>query len=139
MSLQSVQPCATSLVGAGALSGRLVSGYLLDRVFAPRVAILFYGATALGMAILCAGRIGNVALAASFLVGLGMGAEVETMGYMISRYFGLLAFGTAYGHAFAAFMICRIGGRAANGRRIRSLSFLYGPARRLLREQWCLP
>jgi len=38
-------------------------------------------------------------------VGLGMGAEVETMGYMISRYFGLRAFGTAYGHAFGAFMI----------------------------------
>ena len=27
------------------------------------------------------------------------------MGYMISRYFGLIAFGTAYGHAFGAFMI----------------------------------
>jgi hypothetical protein len=34
-----------------------------------------------------------------------MGAEVETMGYMISRYFGLRAFGIAYGHAFGAFMI----------------------------------
>jgi uncharacterized membrane protein len=34
-----------------------------------------------------------------------MGAEVEVMGYMISRYFGLRAFGSAYGHAFAAFMI----------------------------------
>lgn len=96
---------ATSLVGAGALLGRLVSGYLLDRIFAPRVAILFYGATALGMVILCVGIIGNVALAASFLVGLGMGAEVETMGYMISRYFGLRAFGTAYGHAFASYML----------------------------------
>lgn len=96
---------ATSLVGAGALLGRLVSGYLLDRVFAPRVATLFYGASALGMVILCAGNIGSVALAASFLVGLGMGAEVETMGYMISRYFGLRAFGTAYGHAFASYML----------------------------------
>lgn len=96
---------ATSLVGAGALSGRLVSGYLLDRLFAPRVAILFYGATAVGMAILCAGSIGDIALAAAFLAGLGMGAEVETMGYMVSRYFGLRAFGTAYGVAFGAFMI----------------------------------
>jgi predicted MFS family arabinose efflux permease len=101
---------ATSLVGAGALLGRLCSGYLLDRLFAPRVAILFYGATALGMAILCTGNIGNIALASSFLVGLGMGAEVETMGYMISRYFGLRAFGTAYGHAFGAFMIAGAAG-----------------------------
>jgi MFS family permease len=101
---------ATSIVGAGALVGRLGSGYLLDRLFAPRVAILFYGATAVGMAILSAGNIGNIALVASFLVGCGMGAEVETMGYMISRYFGLRAFGTAYGHAFGSYMLAGAAG-----------------------------
>jgi len=95
----------TSLVGAAVLVGRLGSGLLLDHVFAPRVAILFYGGAALGMGILCVGLSGNIAFVAAFLVGLGMGAEVETMGYMISRYFGLRAFGTAYGHAFGAFMI----------------------------------
>jgi MFS family permease len=96
---------AISLVGAAVMIGRLGSGYLLDRIFAPRVAILFYSATALGIAMLCAGINGNLTLIASFLVGLGMGAEVETMGYMVSRYFGLVAFGTAYGLAFGAFMI----------------------------------
>jgi MFS family permease len=96
---------ATALVGIAVMLGRVVSGYLLDRLFAPRVAILFYGATALGIAILCAGTSGPIALAASFLVGLGMGAEVESMAYMISRYFGLLSFGTAYAHAFGAFML----------------------------------
>jgi MFS family permease len=96
---------AISLVGAAVMIGRLGSGYLLDRIFAPRVAILFYSATALGIAMLCAGINGNLTLVASFLVGLGMGAEVETMGYMVSRYFGLVAFGTAYGLAFGAFMI----------------------------------
>ena len=96
---------ATALVGIAVMLGRVTSGYLLDRLFAPRVAILFYSATALGIAILCAGTSGPLALAASFLVGLGMGAEVESMAYMISRYFGLLAFGTAYGHAFGAFML----------------------------------
>jgi MFS family permease len=96
---------ATALVGIAVLLGRVTSGYLLDRLFAPRVAILFYGATALGIAILCAGTSGPFALVASFLVGLGMGAEVESMAYMISRYFGLLSFGTAYGHAFGAFML----------------------------------
>jgi cyanate permease len=96
---------ATSLVGIAVMAGRLGSGYLLDRLFAPRVAILFYGATAVGIAILCAGTSGPLALVASFLVGLGMGAEVESMAYMITRYFGLAAFGTAYGHAFGAFML----------------------------------
>ena len=96
---------ATSLVGIAVMLGRLASGYLLDRLFAPRVAMLFYGATALGIATLCAGTSGPLALVASFLVGLGMGAEVESMAYMISRYFGLRSFGTAYGHAFGAFML----------------------------------
>jgi cyanate permease len=101
---------AASLIGAALIVGRLGSGYLLDHFFAPRVAILFYGATTLGLAILWAGRSGTPALAASFLVGLGMGAEVETMGYMISRYFGLLAFGTAFGLAFGAFMLAGAAG-----------------------------
>src|SRR5438445_129877 len=101
---------ATSLVGIAVMLGRLASGFLLDRLFAPRVAILFYGATALGMAILCAGISGPFALLASFLVGLGMGCEVESMAYMITRYFGLTAFGTAYGHAFGAFMLAGAAG-----------------------------
>ena len=95
----------TSLAGAAVMVGRLGSGLLLDHVFAPRVAIVFFGGATLGIGILCSGTGGNAAFVAAFLVGLGMGAEVETMGYMISRYFGLRAFGTAYGHAFGAFMI----------------------------------
>jgi len=96
---------ATSLVGAAVIVGRLCSGYLLDRMFAPRVTILFYSATAVGITILCTGVNGKMAFIAAFLSGLGMGAEVETMAYMVSRYFGLAAFGTAYGVAFGAFMI----------------------------------
>ena len=96
---------ATSLVGAAVIVGRLCSGYLLDRMFAPRVAILFYSATAFGIAILCTGVKGDLAFVAAFLSGLGMGAEVETMAYMVSRYFGLAAFGTSYGVSFGAFMI----------------------------------
>jgi MFS family permease len=101
---------ATSLVGAAVIVGRLGSGYLLDRLFAPHVAILLYGATAVGAAILCTRTVSNAAFVAAFLVGLGMGAEVESMGYMISRYFGLHSFGTAYGHAFGAFMLAGAAG-----------------------------
>ena len=96
---------ASSVVGLSVLTGRLGSGYLLDRLFAPRVAIFFFGASALGMAILWAGSTGNLALAAAFLAGLGMGAETDIIAYLISRYFGLRAFGTAFGHSFAAFVL----------------------------------
>jgi len=96
---------AISVIGLSLLVGRLGCGYLLDRIFAPRVAMFFFGASALGMAILWFGRAGNIALGASFLVGLGMGAESDIIAYLISRYFGLRAFGTAYGHAFGAFVL----------------------------------
>lgn len=96
---------AISVIGLSLLAGRLGSGYLLDRIFAPRVAIFFFGASALGMVTLWLGSTGNVALAAAFLVGLGMGAESDIIAYLISRYFGLRAFGTAFGHCFGAFML----------------------------------
>lgn len=95
---------AMSLVGAAVLIGRLASGYLMDFIFAPRVAMLFFGASTLGIAIFCTSVSGALTLPASFLIGLGTGAEVETLGYMITRYFGLRCFGTAYGIAFGAFM-----------------------------------
>jgi len=48
---------------------------------------------------------GKAALVAAFLVGLGMGAEGDIIAYSLSRYFGLKAFGTAYGYAFGAFVL----------------------------------
>jgi len=96
---------ATSVIGLSLLAGRLGSGYLLDRIFAPRVAMFFFGASALGMAILWFGGTGNIALAAAFLLALGMGAESDIIAYLVSRYFGLRAFGTAFGHCFGAFML----------------------------------
>ena len=96
---------ASSVIGFSLLTGRLGSGYLLDRFFAPKVAIGFFAASAAGMAILWAGSTGVLALAAAFLVGLGMGAEADVIAYLMSRYFGLRAFGTAYGHGFGAFVL----------------------------------
>jgi MFS family permease len=96
---------ASAVIGISVVLGRLGSGYLLDHFFAPHVAMLFYSASAAGMAILWSGLSGSTALGAAFLVGLGMGSEVELMAYLMSRYFGLRSFATAYGYAFAAFML----------------------------------
>lgn len=96
---------ASATVGAALMLGRFGCGYLVDRFFAPRVAMCFYGACAMGLAILWAGQVRGIAMFAAFLVGLGMGSEVELMGYLLSRYFGLRSYATAYGYTFAAFMI----------------------------------
>jgi MFS family permease len=106
---------ASAVIGISITIGRVASGYLLDRFFAPRIAMVFYGASAAGLAILWTGQAGSVALAAAFLVGLGMGAEVELMGYLVSRYFGLRSFASAYGYAFCAFMLAGAAGTLLMG------------------------
>jgi MFS family permease len=96
---------ASSIVGIALLIGRVGTGYLLDRFFAPRLAAFFFFGASAGIGLLMFGAGGKAALVAAFLVGLGMGAEGDIIAYSLSRYFGLKAFGTAYGYAFGAFVL----------------------------------
>jgi MFS family permease len=94
----------SSLGGAALLLGRVGTGYLLDLLFAPRVAAALFAAAAVGIGMLWLGTT-PVAFAGAFLVGLGLGAEVDLIAFLISRYFGLRAFGEVYSSAFAAFAL----------------------------------
>jgi MFS family permease len=96
---------AISILGSALLIGRVGSGYLLDRFFAPRVAMCIFGAIACGIALLRIGAASGLLFLAVFLIGLGMGAEVDIIAYLTSRYFGLRAFGEVYGYAFASFVL----------------------------------
>ena len=105
--------------------GRVASGYLLDRVFAPRVAMWIFGAAAFGIALLRTAAGTRLVFLAVFLIGLGMGAEVDIIAYLTSRYFGLRAFGEIYGYAFASYTVGRCTRSVAHGARVRSLRFLW--------------
>lgn len=96
---------ATSFLGSALLIGRVCSGYLLDRFFAPRVAMCLFGAAACGIALLRTGAESGLLFPAVFLIGLGMGAEVDIIAYLVGRYFGLRAFGEVYGYAFASYVL----------------------------------
>jgi cyanate permease len=41
----------------------------------------------------------------ALFVGLGLGSELDLIAFLISRYFGLRAFGRVYSSAFAAFAL----------------------------------
>jgi len=82
-------------------------GYLLDRFFAPRVAAVIFGCAAAGIGLLRIAASQDVAFAAAFLIGLGLGAEVDIMAYLTSRYFGLHSFGAIYGFVFAGFALAQ--------------------------------
>jgi MFS family permease len=94
----------SSLVGFAVLLGRVGAGYLLDRLLAPHLAAVFFGGAALGISFLWLGTT-PVAFTGAFLVGLGLGAEVDLIAFLVSRYFGLRAFGRVYSFAFAAFAL----------------------------------
>jgi sugar phosphate permease len=96
---------AASLVGAGGLVARLGGGYLLDRFFAPAVAVWLFLSSTLGLVLLWSGAPGFVPFLAGFLIGIGQGAELDIIPYMVSRYFGLAAFAHIYGYLFAAFLL----------------------------------
>lgn len=94
-----------SVMGFATFVGRIVVGYLVDRIFAPYVAMLFFASAAAGFLILASGITGPLAMIAAVLIGLGFGAESDLIGYFVSRYFGLLSFGVIYGYIYAAFLV----------------------------------
>lgn len=47
--------------------------------------------------------VGFLPYAAAFLIGVGEGAQLDVIPYMVSRYFALTAFAEIYGYLFAVF------------------------------------
>lgn len=86
------------LVGVSALVGALLTGMLVDRIWAPLVACVFTLGPALGCLMLLPESIELwVAIVALILLGLGQGAEIDVVAFMIARYFGLRSYASIYG------------------------------------------
>jgi MFS family permease len=75
-----------------------VAGILLDRIWAPLVGTLFTLCPVIGCFLLMGDHISvQTASVAVALVGVAMGAEIDIIGYLTSRYFGVTQFGAIYG------------------------------------------
>ena len=101
---------AVSVLGIATIAGRIFSGWLLDRMFAPYVTILFLLVPFLGVLAFGAGLSFGLPFIAAFLIGLGIGGELDLMAFLISRYFGLRFFGALYGLLTGIFYIGAKGG-----------------------------
>lgn len=124
---------ATSVLaasGIAALAGRLLSGWCADRLHGPYVAIGFFLLLMIGTACFASELGGPVPLIAAILCGLANGAEIDLMGFFVSRYFGLKAYGAIMGVMFGIFTAS-----TGIGPYISTKSFdlyhSYGPAFRL--------
>lgn len=89
---------AISALGLAAVAGALLSGVLVDRFWAPMIAFILNITPAMGCMLLLPDTVAPWMLYLSVLmIGLGQGAEIDIVAYMIARYFGLRSYATIYG------------------------------------------
>lgn len=93
---------ALSMMGAASLTGRLLTGWLMDRFRATRVSFALLLTASAGIVLLSRPGSFSVGLAAVALVGFGLGGELDVTPFLLSRYFGLRALSTLYGFAWTA-------------------------------------
>ena len=84
---------------------RIIIGFLIDRFFAPHVALACFALTAIGLAVLAGGATYSLAFVAAIFIGLSFGAEIDLLAFLTSRYFGVANFGKVYGILFTSFLI----------------------------------
>jgi MFS family permease len=85
--------------------GRLVTGWLMDRFFAPRVALAFLIAPIVGIVMLALGVNERLVVLSALLVGLAVGAEVDVLAYLTGRYFGTGHFAAVYGSFYGIYSL----------------------------------
>ena len=93
-------------VGFSVVVGRLLAGFLFDRLWAPAVASVMLMAPAVSCLLLMPEQLSvGVALSAGLLIGLATGAEGDLMPYLTARYFGLRHYGKTYGLLLGVFFL----------------------------------
>jgi cyanate permease len=107
---------AVSVLGGATLAGRLITGWLLDRYFAPRVSFGLLALAALGTYLLAAAHSIYTGCLGAALIGFGMGGEADVTPYLLSRYFGLRSFSTLYGFSWTAYALAGAAGPVLMGR-----------------------
>jgi cyanate permease len=93
---------ALSIMGAASLTGRLLTGWLMDRFRGTRVSFALLLTASVGILLLSRPGTFSTGLVAVALVGFGLGGELDVTPFLLSRYFGLRALSTLYGFAWTA-------------------------------------
>ncbi len=96
---------ALSVMGATGILGRLTTGVLLDRFFAPYVATFMLGISAVGTFIYMSASTASASLTAAAILGYGLGSEADVVPYLIARYFGRKHFAALYGLTWTAYAV----------------------------------
>nr|WP_240946425.1 MFS transporter [Pseudomaricurvus alkylphenolicus] len=95
---------AASVLGLAVLFGRLLIGFLFDRVFAPYVTVVVLLAPVAACVLLTLSPGVLLIYVSAILLGIAIGAETDIMVYLTSRYFAPNYFGVISGLMFALFV-----------------------------------
>jgi OFA family oxalate/formate antiporter-like MFS transporter len=87
--------------GFAIIVGRLVVGYLIDRFWAPGIAVLSLVLPVGGCLILAGSPDFAGAILAALLIGFAAGAELDLMAFFAARYFGLRHYAKIYAVMYA--------------------------------------
>ena len=92
------------MIGFALMAGRVITGWLLDRIWAPFVClpILLIPALACYWLMGTSSDTQTIYIAA-FMLGFAAGAESDLIAYLASRYFGMANYGKIYGMLYMPF------------------------------------
>jgi MFS family permease len=89
--------------GFGLLAARIIIGYIIDHIFAPRVlTVVSIGGAASCLLYAFYPEWGYVS---ALLLGFLLGAEFDVLAFLIKRYYGNVAYGRIYGVIFGVFYL----------------------------------
>lgn len=95
------------IIGIASIIGRLSTGYLLDRIHGTTIAFVTFCIPIIGCLLLLAQTDYSMTYAAlaAACFGAALGAELDTLAYLVSRYFGAHNFGTIFGFLVGLMML----------------------------------
>ncbi|WP_162243796.1 MFS transporter [Pseudorhodoferax sp. Leaf274] len=96
----------TAMIGLSALTGRLVGGWLIDRFWAPGVAMVIMSIPGIACWILASGQLSYAgALLSIGLIGFAVGVEYDLLAFLVARYFGMRAYTQVYSLLYCCFAL----------------------------------
>lgn len=95
-----------SFIGLSVVGGRIIGGWLIDRLWAPGVAFLLLSTPALSCWLLSRAALSySGALIGISFVGFAAGVEYDLMAFLVARYFGMRAYAAIYGSLYGCFAL----------------------------------
>ena len=93
----------TACIGPAMIGGRLATGYLIDRLFAPAVAAVATALPIVTSLVLLSATTSATAALAAVTVGVSTGSAGCTIAFLVGKYFGLRHYASIFGVLIATY------------------------------------